>query len=61
MVIPWLGLSVFGSSYVSHLTFHISHLAAHPFGIPALQEMLRLSRRPPFWDDLSIVASKALA
>jgi serine/threonine protein phosphatase PrpC len=31
---------------------------SHPFGIPALQEMLRISRRPPFWDDLSIVAGK---
>jgi len=34
---------------------------SHPFGTPALQEMLRISRRPPFWDDLSIVAGKALA
>lgn len=33
---------------------------SHHFGTPALQEMLRLSRRPPFWDDLSIVAGKAL-
>ena len=32
---------------------------SHPFGTPALQEMLRISRRPPFWDDLSIVAGKA--
>ena len=34
---------------------------SHPFGTPALNEMLRLSRRPPFWDDLSIVAGKASA
>jgi serine/threonine protein phosphatase PrpC len=31
---------------------------SHAFGTPAIQEMLRISRRPPFWDDLSIVAGK---
>ncbi len=30
------------------------------FGMPAIQEMLRISRRAPFWDDLSVVAGKAL-
>jgi serine/threonine protein phosphatase PrpC len=33
---------------------------SHPFGTAALQEMLRISRRPPFWDDLSIVAGKVV-
>lgn len=31
---------------------------AHAFGTPAMQEMLRISRKAPFWDDLSIVAGK---
>ena len=32
---------------------------SHPFGAPTLNEMLRISRRPPFWDDLRVVAGKA--